>query len=338
VDVTNELGLHPTRNFTRGVNEHKSGINSDAVKAAKIADRACSACPLGCGKVTRVNGAEVEGPEYETLCLAGSNCEINTLEHVIRFNRICDDLGIDTITAGNTIGLAMALTESGRHDFGLKFGDPQAYLDAVTEMATLSTERGRDLALGSRKLAEKYRADDLSTEIKGLEFPAYDPRGNYGMGLSYATSERGACHMRAFTVFTETPFDEDTMMEAVLAGQNLASIKWCMCFCDFWGTVNTEIMADLLSVALGRTITVEELDRAGERIWNLNRLYNLKMGFTAADDRLPGKIMEQALADGPHEGRVMSREVFASMLNKYYLARAGHPKARPRRKNWPNWA
>ena len=199
VDVTNEMGIHPTRNFTDGVNDNKHNLNSDAIQAAKLSDRACTSCPMACGKFTHINGAEVEGPEYETLCLAGSNCEVNDLEQVILFNRLCDDLGLDTISCGNTIGLAMELTEKGYHDFGLKFGDSKDYIEVVSEIATLSTDRGKDLAGGVKKLAEKYRAQDLTAEIKGMELPAYDPRGHYGMGLAYATRERGACHLRADT-------------------------------------------------------------------------------------------------------------------------------------------
>jgi len=329
VDVTNEMGLHPTRNFSLGVNEDHAALGPEAVGRAKLADRACASCPLGCGKFTHINGAEVEGPEYETLCLTGSNCQMNDLEQVIRFNRLCDDLGLDTISTGNIVALAMDLTESGRHDFSLRFGRPEDYLAVVTEIATLSTARGRDLALGAGRLAEKYQAQDLSTEIKGSEFPAYDPRGDYGMGLAYATSERGACHLRAFTIFAPDHFNIEALAQDVVNGQNLNAIKWSMCFCDFWGTVNTEIMADLLTAGLGRPVTAEELIRAGERIWNLTRLYNLKAGFTAADDRLPRKIMEQKLGNGPNEGRVFRKEDFERMLQLYYQLRGWNAEGVP---------
>ena len=329
VDVTNELGLHPTHNFTYGHNDNHQAIGPDAVLAAKKADRACSSCPMACGKFTHINGAEVEGPEYETLCLAGSNCDINDLEQIIRFNRLCDDLGLDTITSGNVVGLAMDLTESGRQDLGLRFGQADDYLKAVEEMARLSTPRGRDLALGSRKLAEKYNAQDLSTEVKGLEFPAYDPRASYGMGLAYATSERGACHMRAFTIFADDPFDLNAMAGDVVNGQNLAAIKWCMCFCDFWGTVDTQIMSELLTAGLGREVTAAELDLAGERIWNLCRQFNLKAGLTKADDRLPEKIMKQAIKNGPQDGRVLSEEDFKKMLQTYYNLRGWDEQGAP---------
>ncbi len=329
VDVTNEMGIHPSRNYTAGINAHKEGLNSDAIKAAKLGDRACAGCPLGCGKFTRIGSAEVEGPEYETLCLGGSNCGINDLEAIIKFNRLCDDLGLDTMSCGSTISLAMELTESGRHDFGIRFGAAEEYLQLVTEIATLSTERGRDLAMGTKKLAEKYQCADLSMEVKGLEMPAYEPRGNYGMGLAYATSERGACHLRAFTIFSPVPFAIETQVQDVIAAQNFNGIKWSMCYCDFWGSVNTEVTADLLSVGLGETVTAAELEQAGERIWNLSRLFNQRNGFDVKDDRLPEKVLKNPLRNGPNAGKTFSPEDFSLALQSYYQQRGWDAQGQP---------
>lgn len=321
VEVTNEMGIHPTRNYTRGFNGRKEKLNSEAIQAAKLGDRACFACPMACGKFTRVNSAEIEGPEYETLCLAGSNCDVNDLEPVIRFNRLCDDLGLDTMSCGSTISLAMEMTEAGRHDFNLHFGQVDEYLKVIYEIATLSTERGRDLAMGAKKLAAKYGTEDLSMEVKGLEMPAYEPRGNYGMGIAYATSERGACHLRAFPIFTPDPYNIEALVTEVVNAQNANGIKWSMGFCDFWGTMNTEIEAELLTAGLGEKVTAAELDQAGERIWNLSRLFNLRAGFTAADDTLPKKIMERPLEEGSQAGRVFSREDLTYAMQAYYRLR-----------------
>lgn len=318
MDVTNDLGIQPTKNFTYGRNENVAKINTDAIKAAKIGDRACASCTFACGKFTDINGSQMEGPEYETLVLGGSNCEIYDLEQIIKFNRLCDDLGLDTISCGNIIGVAMDMTEKGRHDFGLKFGEAGEYLAVISEMANLSTDRGKDLAMGSKKFAEKYQSDDLTTEIKGMEFPAYDPRGNYGMGLAYATSERGACHMRAFTVFEEDVFNLEVMTQAVVDGQNFATIKWSMCVCDMWGTITTEIMAELLTIGSGEEVNPDDLVKAGERIWNLTRIYNLNAGITSADDYLPKKITDQAIKKGAHEGKVLSQEDFDTLKQTYY--------------------
>jgi aldehyde:ferredoxin oxidoreductase len=331
VEVTNEMGIHPTRNYTKGFNPRKSGLNSDAIQAAKLGNRACASCPMACGKFTRINNAEVEGPEYETLCLGGSNCDIHDLEAVIRFNRICDDLGLDTMTCGSTISLAMELTESGRRDFGLHFGDAEEYLKVLYEIASLSTERGRELAMGARKLAARYQAQDMSMEVKGLEMPAYEPRGNYGMGIAYATSERGACHLRAFPVFAQDPFNIDVLVGEVVGSQNFNGLKWSMCFCDFWGSVNADICAELLSAGLGEEVRADELATAGERIWNLSRLFNLRAGLTAADDTLPKKVLQRPLEDGPRAGRIFAPDDFAQAMRSYYQLRGWDEQGVPSR-------
>ncbi len=330
IDLTNEIGIHPTRNFTAGVNPNRRSLDSEAIHSVKIGDRACASCPLGCGNFTSLNGIQVEGPEYETLCLGGSNCEINNLEQVMRFNRLCDDLGLDTISTGATIGLAMELSESGVHDFGLKFGKAEEYLAVVSEIAYLSTQRGQDLALGAAKLAAKYGKAGEAAHVKGLEMPAYDPRGSYGMGLAYATSERGACHLRAFTILAEDPFKLKAMARDVIDGQNSNAVKWSMCFCDFWGSVNTTIMADLLTAGLGRQISAEDLNKTGERIWNLIRLFNFKAGLTAAEDDLPEKLTKQPLKRGPHEGRVLSQESLEEMKALYYHLRGWDEEGQPK--------
>jgi putrescine aminotransferase len=331
VDVTNEMGIHPTRNFTQGVNPNRRKLDADAVADIKIGDRACATCPLGCGNFTSVNGVQVEGPEYETLCLGGSNCDINDMEQVMRFNRRCDDLGLDTMSTGNVIGLAMALTESGAADLGLTFGDAESYLQVLEEIANQSTPRGRDLSLGAAKLADKYGQPDQAAHAKGMEMPAYDPRGNYGMGLAYATSERGACHLRAFPLFAEDPFKLKDLAKEVVTMQNLNGAKWCMCFCDFWGSVDTAIMADLLTAGLGRQVSDTDLDKVGERVWNLVRIFNLAAGFTAADDTLSQKLTKRPLENGPHEGRTLSPETLEALKGFYYRQRgwdkAGRPQA-----------
>jgi aldehyde:ferredoxin oxidoreductase len=330
IDVTNEMGIHPTRNYSAGVNPSRHALDAEAIKAVQIGDRACASCPLGCGNFTSINGVQMEGPEYETLCLGGSNCDINDMEQVMRFNRLCDDLGLDTMSAGSTIGLAMEMSESGIKDFGLKFGQADDYLKVITEIANLSSPRGQDLALGAARLAQKYGAPERAAHSKGLEMPAYDPRGSYGMGLAYATSERGACHLRAFTIFADAPFKLKAMARDVIDGQNRNAVKWSMCFCDFWGSIDTAVMADMLAAGLGRQVSAQDLDRTGERIWNLVRLFNLKAGFTADDDTLSEKIARQALKDGPHAGRVLKEADLAEMKTLYYYLRGWDEEGRPK--------
>jgi aldehyde:ferredoxin oxidoreductase len=161
--------------------------------------------------------------------------------------------------------------------------------------------------------------------------PAYDPRGNYGMGLAYATSERGACHLRAFPLFAEDPFKLKALASEVVAAQNVNGAKWSMCFCDFWGSVDTAIMADLLTVGLGHQISARDLDKVGERVWNLVRMFNLAAGFTAADDVLSDKLTRRALENGPHEGRKLDPETLEELKGFYYRQRGWDANGRPKR-------
>ncbi len=321
VELTNEMGIHPTRNFTAGINPQKHGLDSEAVDDLKIGDRACVSCPLGCGNFTSADGVRVEGPEYETLALGGSNCDINDMASVMRFNRVCDDLGLDTMSTGGVLAMAMELTEEGVHDFGLRFGDADEAMKAVAEIANLSTDRGRDLAMGVAKLGRKYGAEDRAAHAKGLEMPAYDPRGNYGMGLAYATAERGACHLRAFPLLAEDPFHVKSLVKEVIAHQNLNAAKWSMCLCDFWGSVDYEAMAGMLTEGLGRKVSAEDLEKAGERIWNMVRIYNHRVGFTAEHDVLSEKLVKKALKSGPNAGRTLPAETLQEMKGLYYRLR-----------------
>ena len=236
----------------------------------------------------------------------------------MKFNRLCDDYGLDTMSTGNIIGLAMDLTESKLHDYGIKFGDTKEFLTLIEEIATGSTSRGKDLALGAQKLAAKHNAEDKAAHSKNLEMPAYDPRGNYGMALGFATSERGACHLRSFTLFEEEPFKVKEMTRAVMDNQNLNAVKFSMGLCDFWGTVDTGIMADFLTKGLGKKISAKDLNKAGERIWNLNKLFNIKAGFNSSDDTISDKLLKKVLENGPHENRKFDVEAFEQMKALLY--------------------
>ncbi|MCF8089435.1 MAG: putrescine aminotransferase [Desulfotignum sp.] len=321
MDVTNEMGIHPTRNFTKGVSNGRLNLNTDAIDDIKIGDRSCASCPMGCGKFTSLNGTQLEGPEYETLCLGGSNCEINDLESVMKFNRLCDDYGLDTMSTGAIIGLAMDLTESGKCDLGVTFGNTEQYIALIEEIATLSTPRAKQMAIGAGKLAAKYNAADMAAHSKNLEMPGYDPRGNYGMALGYATSERGACHLRSYTLFEDEPFKTNEMTHAVMNNQNLNAVKFSMGLCDFWGTVDTDIMADFLTKGLGKKISAKDLDMAGERIWNLIRLFNVRAGFTASQDTVSEKILNQTLQNGPWEGKKFDAGALVEMKTLLYHLR-----------------
>jgi len=324
VDLSNDSGLLPTRGFSEGVFEGVEGINVAAIQARKTRNRACVTCPLACGQFTHSPDGPMEGPEYETIALGGSNCGIADLDVLTAFNRRCDNLGLDTISTGNVIGLAMLMTEQGVHDFGLHFGNAEEYL-AATEAIAYRRGVGAELAKGARYLARTYDAGHLVTECKGLEFPGYDPRGSYGMALAYCTSDRGACHMRAFPVDEEAfgsvdPFTLEGKAAMVVEEQNFSSAKWTGIFCDFWA-ISIETIAKLISAATGRQYSPEEMLVVGERVWNLGRLFNVREGFTREDDTPPPVIFDRSLPEGPASGRNFTREEYDAALDEYYRLR-----------------
>ncbi len=332
VELTQTTGTLPTRNFQDGSFEEYQAIDTEAVKNVLTAKKACFACPLGCGNYIKAGRSVVEGPEYETLALCGSNCGIADLEAVAEFNRLCDDYGIDTISAGNVTAFAMELTEKGIHDFGLRFGGVEEYLQVPAKIAT-GEGIGAELAKGVRYLAQKYGGSEFAMEVKGLEFPGYEPRGSWGMGLAYATSDRGACHMRAWPIAVEAfeddgePFTVEGKAEMVKDMQDENAVKFSAIFCDFWA-LDGDTQAQILSAALGYELNAADLNQIGERISNLARLFNEREGFTSENDSLPERIFKDPLLTGPSAGKVLPRGDFERMLTEYYRLRGWDQQGR----------
>ncbi|MGQ9556971.1 MAG: aldehyde ferredoxin oxidoreductase family protein [Desulfurispora sp.] len=324
VEMSNNTGILPTRNFQAGCFEGFDGLKSDTMKQYRQGKRACFACGLGCGNYTVVARGRVEGPEYETLALAGSNCGIASLEAVVRFNVLCDDLGLDTISTGNVMAFAMELAQRGIKDFGLRFGDEAGYLD----MPALIARRegvGQELARGVKALAEQYGGREFAMQVKGLEFPGYEPRGSWAMGLAYATAPRGACHMSAWPVAEEAygerdPFSIEGKARLVIDLQHYNAAKFSLILCDFWA-LSFERMAELLEPVLGWKPGAGDLEKCGERIFNLARLFNLREGIDGSQDTLPARIFKQPLQGGATDGRLLPEESFTAMLSEYYQLR-----------------
>jgi aldehyde:ferredoxin oxidoreductase len=252
------------------------------------------------------------------------------VDSIIRFNEECDNLGLDTISTGNTIAFAMEMTEKKIHDFGIVFGDRENYLRIPEEIAYLRG-RGKDLSLGVRELASKYGGKEFAMEVKGLEFPGYDPRGAYGMGLAYATSDRGACHLRAFAAFSPTPFDLEANIKLVIEHHHRLGLKDSVTSCLFCHSIQVPEMTEILNVGLGSSYKEEDLWNTGERIWNLGRLFNIGAGFTVEDDYLPARIFREGLLNGPHKGKILSEEDFNTMLQGYYRNRGWDVNGVPKR-------
>jgi aldehyde:ferredoxin oxidoreductase len=326
VDLINGAGAFPTRNWSEGEFEGAGNINSESFQKIRLKKRACYQCAIACRNVhgVEIGGEKVmgEGPEYETIALCGSNCCIGDIAALVKFNELCDEWGMDTISSGSVLGLAMDLTEKGIKDFGVRFGDIDGYLKAPELMAT-RTGIGEELALGAKHLAEKYGVPELAMEVKNLELPGYDPRGTFGMSLAYATADRGGCHQRSYVQADEIlggdlPPDSLAGKAAVnIHWQNFTSVKYSGIWCEFWA-LELDEMRQLLRHVYGRDLPDEELMRVGERAWNLARLFNLRESVEADD--LPRRLYseEGAHSAGPSAGRSIGEAPFRAALQEYY--------------------
>ncbi len=321
VEMSNSSGIFPTRNYQDGVFAGAQKINADSIQKLRPHKKACFACALGCGNYLRVEDSTVEGPEYETLAVAGANCGVDDLRAIVRFNADCDDLGMDTISLGNVLGFVMEMTEKGMKDFGIRFGDVETYLK-MPRLVAYRKGVGKELSHGVKQLAKTYGGAEFAMQVKGLELPGYDPRGSWAMGLAYATASRGGCHMSAWPVADEAfgdldPFTIEGKAQLVITGQHYNAIKFSLILCDFWA-LSMDTMSEMVSCVLGREIAVAELETAGERVWNLLRMFNTREGFEAADDSLPARIFKDPLKSGTPAGRALPRDQFDSMLREYY--------------------
>lgn len=327
MNIVNTIGALPTRNHQQTQFEGAEAISGEALtEKYLVRNESCWACPIGCTRVTKTDKSEGEGPEFESTWAFGAQCGIDDLAAIIEANGICNDLGIDTISAGSTIACAMELTEKGLLDSDLKFGAAQA-LAPLLEAMSARTGLGAELADGSARLAKKYGAPELSMSVKSLEMPAYDPRGMQGQGLLYATSNRGGCHMRGNMLGLEVlglpklidRFQVQGKSSFVILHQNAAASIDSLVICKFTNmAVADEYFARTLTAVTGVPYATGELIRVGERIWNLERLYNLREGFTAADDTLPPRLLNEPVGAGPSKGWVSKLE---PMLREYYRSR-----------------
>jgi aldehyde:ferredoxin oxidoreductase len=324
VEPVNAAGALPTRNWRSGQFADAPSLQSAELQAVRVKLRACTQCPLACRQVHRFGDHVCEGPEFETLGLCGANCGIGDLATVAAFNEACDELGLDTISTGAVVGLAMDLCEKGAADYGLAFGDARGYL-AAPGMIARREGWGAELALGTRGLAALKGRPELAPQIKGLELPSYDPRGTYGMGLGYATSDRGACHMRAFTAADdilggEAPADSLAGKPALTVDlQDFAALAWTGVWCANM-YVDTDFLAAHFRHLWGRDTSHDELMTIGARIWNLGRLINLREGFGRIDDRLPD-ILDTPHPDGVTAGKTITKDEFRAALDEYYALR-----------------
>lgn len=323
--VIDFFGMLPTKNFQKGQFEGTPKVDGEAVsKKILIKPEGCWGCPIVCGRRTRITDASGHGPEYETAWALGPNLMIDDLEAITKANYLCNEYGMDTITFGGTLAYAMEATEKGIRDFGIRFGDAEKLVE-YARMTALKEGIGAELALGSKRLAQKYGGEDFAMNVKGLELPAYDPRGSFGMALVYSTSNRGACHLRGgYSVAYEELGVPRRINRFATAGkgthvarsQDIGAFYDSSVLCRFTSfAVSMDNWARLVSAVLGETFTAADLEKAGERIHNLERLINLKLGFSKKDDTLPRRLLKEALKEGPSKGRMIP---FDDLLKEYY--------------------
>lgn len=346
IDLTNAFGGCPTRNFESGQFEHAENLNGHAIRDTRmLTNKACFACTIACGRVTRLPGEIAdkylvnthprnwrtagEGPEYEAAWALGADTGVGDLDAVLKANWLCNDLGMDPISMGATLAAAMELYERGiltdkQVEMPLKFGSGAALVRMI-EATGYREGFGDELAEGSKRMGEKFQHPEVFMGVKGQEFPAYDPRGFQGMGVAYATCNRGACHLRAWTPGIETSGQHDPHAPAgksewVAHEQNRTTAHDATGVCLFTGAAGgpLEDLAACTAAATGVPYTIDDFVKAGERMWNLERLWNLRAGLTAADDTLPQRLLKEGHKSGPAKGVVVHLD---QMLPVYYQAR-----------------
>ncbi|MDH5753200.1 MAG: aldehyde ferredoxin oxidoreductase, partial [Deltaproteobacteria bacterium] len=350
MNIINETGALPTRNFRDVQFEDASKISGEAMTEAGpdghkhlISNGACFGCTIQCARVTHINPnhwtaqkyphmkGEKGGVEYENAWALGAATGNGDLDAVAVAHYLCNEYGMDPISHGATVAAAMELFDIGAISekevgFPIKFGDPEA-LVKLTEITGKGEGFGKELGMGSKRLCEKYGHPELSMTVKGQEFPAYDPRGIQGMGLTYATSNRGACHLRSYTVASEIlgipektdPLTSDNKAGLVKAFQDATAIFDSSGLCLFtsfgW---SLDDLGPQIAAACGDEFTVDNLLTIGERIWNMERRFNLAAGLTGKDDTLPPRLLKEAAKTGPAQGKVAELD---KMLPEYYELR-----------------
>lgn len=356
MNVINEHGALPTRNYKEAQFEGAESISGEELAQTRLAsNKACFACTIACGRVSNISNEGVgrytlktsprnwhhatEGPEYENAWSLGADCGVDDLDAILKSNLLCNDLGMDPISLGATIAASMELYEAGvlseeQTGMPLPFGSGEA-LVAMTEATGFRRGFGDEIAQGSKRLGEKLGHPEVFMGVKGQEFPAYDPRALQGMGLGYATSNRGACHLRAYTVSAEVVGEPEPMDPRATEGkaqltvdmQNISTAVDATGLCIFLTFGNTlSDLTPLVAAATGIAYTDDDLIRAGERIWNLERLWNLRAGIEPSEDKLPKRMLDDAIPAGPAAGEVNR---LSEMLPEYYRLRGWSEDGRP---------
>ena len=339
LSLMDETGIHPVRNFQKGKFAGASQVNEEAIEKFYVRNKACFGCPIYCSKIAEVKegkykGSFTEGPEYENVWAFGANCENVDIGAIIQAEYLCDYYGLDGITTGNVIGFLMECVEKGilsetDMGFSMNFGNDESIIQAV-HLIGQRRGPGKLWGQGVKKIGERIKeARHFAMHAKGLELPAYDPRGSTGMALAYATSDRGGCHLRSWPIGDELLATEDRMdlsskefkAELVKTQQDLFCTVNCSGMCLFATfAVNLKQITPFLHSATGIESfgSSDDVMKIGERVNNLVRLFNIREGLTKDLDTLPKRFFSEPLKEGPCRDHVVELD---QLIEEYYLVR-----------------
>ena len=333
VNIINEGGVFPTNNYQTSQFPNAEEISGELLAEKYLIRKdPCYRCPIGCGRYSKVDDIEGGGPEYESIWAFGGDCGVSDMASVIKANYWCNEYGLDTISTGATIAAAMELYQKGYlknedlNGLSLEFGNNEAIIE-WTKRIGLREGFGNKMADGSYVLTNSYGVPELSMSVKKQELPAYDPRAIQGQGLQYATSNRGGCHVRGYLISPEILGLPEKLDRFTIEGK----ATWVKIFQDLTAFIDSsglclftsfalgvEDYKAIINAVLGTNWTGEDILLAGERIWNLEKLFNLEAGIDPSQDTLPKRLLEDPISSGPSEGN-LSR--LSEMLPEYYRLR-----------------
>lgn len=334
VNIINNTGAFPTKNWQQSYYEEADDTSGESLKDQYLVKQSfCHRCPIGCGRVINVEGKVAGGPEYEPLWAYGGNCGINDLNAINTANYWCNEYGLDAISTPCTIAAAMELYEMGLikeeecEGVPLKWGNTEAIIEWTKRMGESDIPLAKLMAQGSYRLCENYGHPEISMSVKKQEMPAYDARAIQGIGITYATSNRGGCHVRGYMISPEILGLPEQLDRTDISGkamwakifQDLTAVIDSMGLCLFTSfAIGAPHYAAMLNAGTGTNYTVEELLVVGERIYNIERMFNKAAGMKPEDDRLPKRLTEEPITNGPSEGQVSQ---IAITLPQYYEVR-----------------
>lgn len=332
--LLNVSGMLPVKNFqgSRWPAGRAEEVGGERLRRDVLSGRhGCADCPVACGHWATLPGGDVyKSPEFETIWSFGPNLDSSDLPSIVRAGALCDEMGLDSISTGSTIAAAAELKDMGKMEGGPGWDDPPGTLDMIKKIGMMEG-CGRELAGGARRLALGRGGPEASMDSKGLELPGYDPRGAKGMGLAYATSNRGGCHMKGYTVLHELGGGTERLSpegkaRLVMGMQDETAFVDSLVLCRFvQPLLGPEIFVGLYNGATGSDISREDMMEMGGRIFNLERLYNERAGIS--EDQLPARLLADMVGDGPSKGNVVE---LAEMLAEYRTLRGWTPAGKVR--------